>query len=77
MTKPGDVVSYPEMCGNEGVNLQRSMNYRLKRGLSVILMGIRPGAPYADRRVYRFQINISITFISQFLQASDPSYISI
>lgn len=49
MIKPGDVISYLEMCRNEGVNLQRGMNYRLKGGLSVILMSIRPGAPYADR----------------------------
>jgi hypothetical protein len=49
MVKPGAVLSYLEMCQIEGVNLQRGMNYRLKGGLSVILMSIRPGAPYADR----------------------------
>jgi hypothetical protein len=37
------------MVQEEGVNLQRGMNYQLKGGLSVILMSIRPGAPYADR----------------------------
>jgi hypothetical protein len=37
-----------EMCADLGVNLQRGMNFRL-RGVSVILMSIRPGAPYADR----------------------------
>ena len=49
MIKPGDVISYLKMCQEEGVNLQRGMNYKLKGGLSVILMSLRPGAPYADR----------------------------
>lgn len=49
MTKQGDVISYLDMCREEGVNLQRGMNFRLKGGVSVILMSIRPGAPYADR----------------------------
>ena len=33
----------------EGVNLQRGMNFRLHGKFSVILMSLRPGAPYADR----------------------------
>jgi len=37
------------MCAEEGVNLQRGMNFRLRGGSSVILMSLRPGAPYADR----------------------------
>lgn len=37
------------MCQHEGVNLQRGMNFRLKGGLSVILMSLRKNAPYADR----------------------------
>ena len=49
MFKPGDVISYIEMCREEGVNLQRGMNYRLRNGFSVILMSLRPRAPYADR----------------------------
>lgn len=49
MFSPGDVISYLEMCREEGVNLQRGMNFRLRGGLSVILMSLRPGAPYADR----------------------------
>lgn len=49
MISPGDVVSYLEMCGGFGVNLQRGMNYRLKGSDSVILMSLRQGAPYADR----------------------------
>ena len=31
------------------MNLQRGMNFRLKDGESIILMSLRPGAPYADR----------------------------
>jgi hypothetical protein len=47
--KPGEILSYLEMCQIEGVSLQRGMNYRLKPGYSVILMSIRPGAPYSDQ----------------------------
>jgi hypothetical protein len=45
----GDVLSYLEMCGHFGVNLQRGMNFRLKGSESLILMSLRQGAPYADR----------------------------
>lgn len=47
--KPGDVISYLEMCAEEKVNLQRGMNYHLRGSVSVILMSLRPNAPYADR----------------------------
>jgi hypothetical protein len=49
MIYPGDIVSYLEMCADFGINLQRGMNFRLRNGESVILMSIRPGAPYEDR----------------------------
>jgi hypothetical protein len=49
MIKAGDVISYLDMCREEGVNLQRGMNFRLRGGMSVILMSLRIGAPYADR----------------------------
>jgi HNH endonuclease len=45
---PGDIISHAEMCLEEGVSLQRGMNFRLKGGVSVILMSLRKGAPYAD-----------------------------
>jgi len=45
----GDVVSYLEMCADFGVNLQRGMNFRLRGTESLILMSLRPGAPYVDR----------------------------
>jgi len=47
--EPGDVISYLDMCREEGVNLQAGMNYRLGGKRRVVLMSIRPGAPYADR----------------------------
>ena len=46
---PGDIISHTEMCLEEGVSLQRGMNFQLKGGASVILMSLRKGAPYADR----------------------------
>jgi hypothetical protein len=49
MIVAGDVISYLDMCREEGVNLQRGMNFRLHGRSSVILMSLRPGAPYADR----------------------------
>jgi hypothetical protein len=45
----GDVILYLDMCQEEGGNLQRGMNFRLRNNLSVILMSLRPDAPYADR----------------------------
>jgi hypothetical protein len=45
---PGDVISYLQMCQDEGVNLQQGMNFRLRGRRSVILMSLRPGPPYAD-----------------------------
>lgn len=47
--RPGDVISYHQMCSEEGYSLQRGMNFRVKGGMSVILMSLRKNAPYADR----------------------------
>ena len=49
MVKPGDTISYQEMCRIEGTKLQRGMNYRLRGKKSVFLMNLGPNAPYADR----------------------------
>jgi hypothetical protein len=49
MIHPGDIISYLGMCAEEKVNLQRGMNYHLRPNVSVILMSLRQGAPYADR----------------------------
>lgn len=46
---PNEIIPYIEMCRREGVSLQRGMNYALGRNHSVILMSLRPGAPYSDR----------------------------
>jgi hypothetical protein len=43
-----EIISYQEMCFREGVNLQRGMNYHLGGDYSVILMSVRPNAPYRD-----------------------------
>jgi len=44
-----EIIPYIEMCRREGASLQRGMNYELGGNHSVILMSVRPGAPYADR----------------------------
>jgi hypothetical protein len=43
-----EIIPYLEMCQRERVNLQQGMNYRLGSTYSVILMSIRPNAPYRD-----------------------------
>ena len=45
----GDIISYFDMCQEEGTSLQKGMNFHLRNGSSVILMSIRPGSPYEDR----------------------------
>lgn len=44
-----EIIPYLEMCQREGVSLQRGMNFQLRHNHSVILMSVRPNAPYADR----------------------------
>jgi hypothetical protein len=46
---PNEVISYLDVCLREGGNLQKGMNFRLQRTYSVILMSVRPNAPYRDR----------------------------
>ena len=46
---PNEIIPYLEMCQREGVSLQRGMNFKLRDNHSVILMSVRPNAPYADR----------------------------
>ena len=45
---PGEVISYLHMCGEESASLQRGMNFKLRPSHSVVLMSVRPGAPYKD-----------------------------
>lgn len=44
-----NVISYIEMCRREGASLQQGMNFGLGGNHSVILMSVRPNAPYRDR----------------------------
>jgi hypothetical protein len=44
-----EVLPYVEMCRREGMSLQRGMNFGVRGNHSVVLMSIRPGAPYEDR----------------------------
>jgi hypothetical protein len=44
-----NIISYLEMCQRESTNLQAGMNFGLGGNHSVILMSIRPNAPYRDR----------------------------
>jgi hypothetical protein len=44
-----NVISYIVMCHREGASLQQGMNFGLGAGHSVILMSVRPNAPYGDR----------------------------
>ncbi len=46
--KPGDILSYLEMCQEEGASLKRGMNFQLRPGHSVVLMSLRVGSPYDD-----------------------------
>ena len=46
---PGDIISHTEMCLQEGVSLQKGMNFRIKQGNSVFLMSVREGSPYDDK----------------------------
>lgn len=49
MFLPGDVISHMAMSHEEGVHLQKGMNFKLGGTYSVILMSLRKNAPYADR----------------------------
>lgn len=44
-----EIIPYIEMCQREGASLQRGMNFRISNNYSVILMSVRPNAPYKDR----------------------------
>src|SRR5258706_169038 len=44
-----NVISYVEMCLREGLSLQQGMNFGVGGTHSVVLMSLRPNAPYKDR----------------------------
>lgn len=44
-----EIISYREMCNKVKINsLQKGMNFHIRKNLSVILMSVRPNAPYDD-----------------------------
>jgi hypothetical protein len=46
---PNEIIPYLEMCQREGLSLQKGMNYGVGGTHSVILMSLRPNAPYQDK----------------------------
>ena len=44
-----DIITYMTMCQRENAQLQRGMNFHLSPTHSVVLMSVRPGAPYHDQ----------------------------
>ena len=44
-----EIISYIEMCQREGLSLQKGMNFLGDRAYAVVLMSLRPNAPYRDR----------------------------
>jgi hypothetical protein len=44
----GNIISYLEMCQEEGTSLQKGMNYRMNGRHTVILMSVRENSPYQD-----------------------------
>ena|SRR3989338_3513453 len=49
-----EILSYREMCNKLNLNtIQRGMNFRAVKGISIILMSVRSGAPYADKIDYK------------------------
>ncbi|HKP73431.1 MAG TPA: HNH endonuclease [Pyrinomonadaceae bacterium] len=44
-----EIIAYLEMCQREGLSLQRGMNFNVGGTHSVILMSLRPDAPYHDQ----------------------------
>ncbi len=43
-----EILTYTEMCGREGMSLQRGMNFRSPPAHGIVLMSRRPNAPYED-----------------------------
>lgn len=43
-----EIIPYLEMCQREKLSLQRGMNFQAGNGYSIILMSVRPNAPYDD-----------------------------
>lgn len=46
---PNEMMGYFVACQREGGSLQKGMNFQRGHGYSVIIMSVRPNAPYHDR----------------------------
>ena len=46
--KVDNIISYAQLVSEEGVNLQKGMNFGIGKSYSVFLMSVRKNAPYAD-----------------------------
>ncbi len=44
-----EIISYFDACQREGGSLQKGMNYQRGQSYSIILMSVRPNAPYRDK----------------------------
>ena len=44
-----EIIPYLEMCARERQSLQKGMNFRAGGSYSIILMSVRPNAPYNDK----------------------------
>jgi hypothetical protein len=58
---PGDVISYLEMCREEGVNLQRGMNFGSSGRPSIILMSRQPRSRLASSRWSDTELGLHLT----------------
>lgn len=45
----GEIISHAQMSLEEGMSLQKGMNFHTPSGFPIVLMSTRPGAPYKDR----------------------------
>jgi len=43
-----DIIRYSDVVSAEKVNLQKGMNFGIRKTYSILLMSVREGAPYAD-----------------------------
>ncbi len=49
MPMENEILPYIDMCQREKRSLQRGMNFQTDNGYSIILMSVRPNAPYRDQ----------------------------
>ena len=76
-TKPNEIISYIEMCQREGLSLQRGMNFHIGGRRSVILMSLRPNAPYLIGLKMMVRLLSTKVMISQKLLESQTPRVTI